>query len=726
MIKDFQPRLYQQSIFATCATRNTLVVLPTGMGKTNIFLMMASHRLTQYPESKILLIGPTRPLIDQYHEVFKKHFELPEKDMCILTGKVQPDKRKELWEKSRIIFSTPQGLENDLITRRISLEPVSLLGVDEAHRAVGDYSYVWIAEQYQKNSMHPRIIGLTASPGSEMESIHEVCRNLFLEEIEARSYNDPDVAPYVKEIEIEWKHVEMGGELVEIKKILDSCLKERMQKIEKWNLLRAGNPSKKELLELQASLHGRIARGEKDFAAWNAISLIAETIKIYHASELLETQGISPLHKYFERLSSEKKKSKASKNLDNDQNFRQAIEKTANLFQKGVEHPKLDALASIIKNEAKPDTKIIIFTQYRDSAVKIASEMNQISGINARIFVGQAKKRDTGMSQKQQKQMLDEFREGAFNVLCATSIGEEGLDIPRVDIVIFYEPIPSAIRHIQRRGRTGRQEKGRVIVLVTKNTRDEAFRWVAHRKEKMMYHNIKKLKGKITSEPKQKNNENLDKFMKKALIFADSREQGSQVLKRLSDNAEINLQRLECADYICSSRAGIETKKNGDFVNSIIDGRLLSQARELKSRFERPIMIIEGDEDIYSIRNVSPEAIRGMIATIALSYGIPLIQTRNANETADMILAIARREQETSGNNYTPHKNKPITTKEMQEYIVSSLPMIGPMAAKPLLEKFRTVKNVINANEEDLKRVELIGDKKAKEIRNVLDSEYIT
>ena len=180
MIKNFEPRLYQQTIFATCAEKNTLVVLPTGMGKTNIFLMLASLRLKQYPNSKILFIGPTRPLIDQYKEVFKKHFEIDESKLVVFTGFVKPEKRAELWKDAKIIFSTPQGLENDIISRRINLEEVSLLGFDEAHKAVKNYSYVWIAKQYNKLARFPRIIALTASPGSDVEHISEVCKNLFI------------------------------------------------------------------------------------------------------------------------------------------------------------------------------------------------------------------------------------------------------------------------------------------------------------------------------------------------------------------------------------------------------------------------------------------------------------------------------------------------------------------------------------------------------------------
>src|SRR3989338_5033937 len=178
MIKDFEPRLYQQTIFATAAEKNTLVVLPTGIGKTNVFLMLAAQRLKHYPNSKLLFIGPTRPLIEQYMNVFKEHFEISENDMAIFTGMVSPEKRSELSKKAKIIFSTPQGLENDIISKKINLEDVCLLGVDDAHRAVGNYAYVFVAKQFMKLSSFPRIIALTASPGSDMDKIQEVCKNL--------------------------------------------------------------------------------------------------------------------------------------------------------------------------------------------------------------------------------------------------------------------------------------------------------------------------------------------------------------------------------------------------------------------------------------------------------------------------------------------------------------------------------------------------------------------
>ena len=732
MIKNFKPRLYQETILSTCVEKNTLVVLPTGMGKTQIFLMLAAQRLKQYPKSKILFLGPTRPLIEQYYNVFKKYFGIDEKDMVIFTGFVKPEIRHEQFKSAMIIFSTPQGLENDVIGGKISLKDVSLLGFDEAHRATGDYSYVFIAKQYHKNANYPRIIGLTASPGSDMQTITEVCKNLYVEDIEIRTENDPDVKPYIQDVEIDWIKVELPEDFKQIKSYLEQCFKSKLDEMKKHgyiNSAQISTYSKKDLINLQAGLHAEIAHGNKDFNILKSISLLAEAMKVQHALELVETQGISSLITYMKKLMEQAVtgKVKAVKNLVKDINFRSAFIKTDKLHDNNVEHPKMDELKNIIKEQVEkdPKSKIMLFTQYRDTGKKIVDELEDVC--KAELFVGQTKKGTTGISQKKQIEMLEKFSNNGFNCLVSTSVGEEGLDIPQVDVVIFYEPIPSAIRSIQRRGRTGRLEKGRVVVLIAKSTRDEAYRWSAHYKEKRMHKTLDDLKknmGVVFQKPQP----TLAKFIpgEDIKIFADSREKGSPVIKELVEfGVKIDLQRLETADYILSSRCAVEFKTVTDFVDSIVDGRLLSQIKAMKNNFERPLLIIEGTEDIYSVRKVHANAIRGMLSTIAVSYGVPIIQTKNFRETASLLLITAKREQDESGADFSMHGDrKPTTTREQQEYIVSSFPGVGATLAKPLLKKFKSIKNIVNAKEEKLKEVDLIGQKKAKAIREVLDSEY--
>lgn len=730
-IKNFKPRLYQETILATAVEKNTLVVLPTGMGKTAISMMLAVQRLKNYPQSKILVLAPTKPLVEQHLNTFKKHMEIEEEKLVLFTGMIKPEKRAELWKDAKIIFSTPQGLENDLISGRIGLEEVSLLTVDECHRSVKEYSYVFVAEQYNKKARFPRILALTASPGSELEKIEEVVKTLFIEGIEIRTDDDLDVKPYVQEVDIKFVNVGLPPVFLDIKKYFESGLKERLKKLKDIGILQRkviSYVSKTDVLRLQAEIQGRIARGEKNFVLWQGASITAEIMKLQHGLELLETQGISALHAYLNRLmeDSRKTKTKAIQNIVKDINFRSALIKTEKLYEEKIEHPKLIELQKMIEKEVKDkqDVKIMVFNQYRDNALDIKNKLNAIENVRAEIFVGQLKKGETGLSQKEQKEVLERFRNGLLNVIVATSIGEEGLDIPKVDLVIFYEPIPSAIRQIQRRGRTGRQEKGRVFILIASNTRDEGYRWSAHHKEKRMYRNLEKLKNKL-SYKKQSDLKTYVKEKPGLKIFADIREKGNGAIKELvNNNFEVVLQRLDTGDYILSSRVGVELKKTEDFVNSIIDGRLLPQIKELKRSFERPLLIIEGDTDIYSVRNIHPNAIRGMLAAITVDYGVPILYSRNPQETAAILQIIAKREQEETPRDFAMHSVKPMSLKELQEYIVASLPGVGTTLSKPLLKKFKTIKKIANAKEEQLKKVEKIGDEKARKIREVLDKEY--
>ena len=832
-LKDFIPRLYQETIFATAINHNVLTVLPTGMGKTALAMMRAAYRMHQYPDSKVLILTPTRPLCQQHYDTLIRHLDIDPTQIVFFTGHIKPEKREELWKFARVIISTPQGLTNDIISAKIKLADVSLLVFDECHRATGDYDYVWLAKQYNKTASHPRILGLTASPGSDLEQIGEICKNLYIEEIEVRTEDDPDVKPYIQDVKISWLKVELPEEFLLIRKFLDECFRSKLQEMKKLGYLNAAqiqHASKTELLGVQANLHAQIAQGDRTMELMKSVSLAAEAMKIHHALELIETQGIQQLLAYIERIEAESltSKVKAVQNLVRDINFRSALIKTRALSEKNTEHPKLYMLKRLVKQEIdeKKEVKIIIFTQYRDTAVKIKQILDELElyGITSKIFVGQQKKRETGLSQKEQSAMLDQFRNSEFNVIIMTSVGEEGLDIPQVDLVVFYEPVPSAIRTIQRKGRTGRQDSGRVIVLMTKNTRDEAYRWSAHHKELRMYRTLADLKKKLklnkteqhtltdknemssaaysstnahnthnahsrvydlhstnsmknntlTNYTNDTNNNNQivsllnpqtshteavaadnvpsspndgpaalnateltsasvvstpapDKIQVTELkVYVDFREKANPVVKELLElGMNIKLETLNSGDYLVSSRTAIEFKKTEDFVNSIIDGRLLQQMKDMKEAYEKPLLIVEGEQDIYSVRNIHPNAIRGMFATIAVTYNIPILQTKNFKETASLIYFIAKREQEESTGDFSNHANrKPSTLAEQQEYFVSSLPNVGLNLAKDLLKEFKSVKNVVNASEQELQKVDNLGEKKAAKLKEVFEKEY--
>jgi Fanconi anemia group M protein len=723
MLKHFEPRLYQETIFSTCTTKNSLVVLPTGLGKTALAMMLAKHRLDIYPDSKVLILAPTKPLVQQHLDTFKKHFDLDEDKFALFTGEVSPEKREKLWPSSKIIFSTSQGLENDVISEKIKLEDVSLIVFDEAHRAVGDYSYVFLAKQYLKKARNPRILGLTASPGADLEKINEVCINLNIENIEVRTEQDADVKDYVQDVQIDFVKVDLPPAFSFIKKTIEQLYLSRLNEVKKLGYLNTILIKKTDLLQLQTKLHSMLNSGEKTPEIFKSISLIAEATKIHHALELLETQGIHSLYMYLQKLSEEADRgtSKAVKNIVSDENFRMMSEMTRKLYESNVEHPKMKELKRIVlMNKNK---KMIIFTQYRDTAIKIKKELEDIPSAKSSVFVGQAKKNETGLSQKQQKEVLDKFRNSEFNVLIATSVAEEGLDVPSVDLVVFYEPIPSAIRTIQRRGRTARNDSGKVVMLIANKTRDEAYQWVTHHKEKKMHRILKDLKKKIALNVKDSN---LGKFSKneEIKIICDHREKSNGVIKQLVElGAKIDLKQLDIGDYHVSERCVVELKTVPDFVDSIIDGRLLEQLKYL-SKVDKPVLIIEGVDDIYSQRNIHPNAIRGMLSTIAVSYGIPVLHTKNNKETAELLYMIAKREQDPEKKHFSPHSKKPASDKELQEYIVSSLPNVGTAMAKELLHHFRNVRKIFTASEDELKKVTNVGDKTAKDIQKTLDKDY--
>lgn len=725
----FTPRLYQETILATAAAHNTLVVLPTGMGKTAIAAMLAAQRLAVYPNSKIVFLAPTRPLAQQHLTTFRAFFDGPDEAFALFTGQVGPDKRQTLWEQATFIFSTPQGMENDLISRKLAVDEVSLLVFDEAHRATGDYAYVYIAQHYHERAKHERILALTASPGSDEQTIRTVCTNLYIDQIEVRTTDDPDVKHYVQELDITFVKVELTEEIKRIRDALLRCSNSKLSEAHALGQLPGGPESytKTALLQLQASLHARTAQGERDYDVLKTISLLAEALKVQHALELCESQSLTALHSYLQQLVAQSRtsKTKAVQNLVRDENFKAAQLLTSRAIEIGGEHPKLQRLKELVAKELQGDhdKKIIIFTQFRDTATTIKDLLTGIA--TSKIFVGQAKKGETGLTQKQQKAMIDEFRNGDFPLLIATSVAEEGLDIPAVDAVIFYEPIPSAIRTVQRRGRTGRQEKGKVYMLIAAGTRDEAYRWTAHHKEKRMHRTLLALKQSFCpTQPEPVPQQTLTSYDGEISLTVDYREKGSLVMKALiAQGVRLELAQLPVGDYRVNDDVVVEYKTVKDFVDSIIDGRLLTQLRDLRG-FYKPVLIIEGQDDLYAQRQVRPESIRGMLATIILSYHIPVLRTVSPADTAGVLLALAKRETHKEDRHFSGHAAKPWNLREQQEYLVAALPGIGAKLAKPLLERFGSVKAVLNAPVEELREVELIGEKKAQKIRDVMDAAY--
>ncbi|MCD6493575.1 MAG: DEAD/DEAH box helicase [Archaeoglobaceae archaeon] len=726
--KKIERRSYQISIAATALIKNTLVIIPTGLGKTVIALLVIASRLLN-KEGKALVLAPTKPLVEQHANFFRECLKLDPDKIVALSGEVKPEKRVELWENAKLVVSTPQVIENDLIASRISLKDVIHITFDEAHRAVGNYPYVFIAKEYLKQSKDPLILAITASPGSDVERIKEVVENLAIEEIEIRTEHSRDVKPYVHEKEIEWIKVEMPKELEELKEAFEKVLEVRYKKLERMGFS-VRNLSKKELLALQETLQVEAVETNQN-ELFEALSILAEIMKVMHGIELIETQGLDALKQYLKKLIAEGKSrggSKAAKSLINDPLFKEAVVKA---IKCKVEHPKIKKLKEVVVDQLKrnKDSRIIVFTNFRDTADVLARKLNKL--IPTSKFVGQASRfDDKGMRQKEQVEVLEKFRKGEIKILVATSVGEEGLDIPSTDLVVFYEAVPSEIRAIQRKGRTGRSREGRIVVLITKGTRDEGYYWASIRKERMMYDKLYELKEKLRSVTKNKTQSSLRSFvedlkMQKLTIFVDSREAKSGIVKHLYElGVDVKIKNLEVADYVVSDRVAIERKTVEDFVESLISKeRLFDQLLRLKNSYQKPLLIIEG-ESLYK-KNVHPNAIRGAIAAIAVDLGIPIIYTPNSKETAEFIVAIAKREQEIKDRQVSLHAGKTKRSlKEQQEYVVSAISDIGPVIAKNLLDKFKTIEKIATASEEELRKTPKVGKKTAEKIRKLMTTPY--
>ncbi len=733
-----EQRLYQLDLAGKALSASTLVVLPTGLGKTIVALLIIASRLEK-AGGKVLILSPTKPLVEQHASFLRNVLKLPEEEILTFTGSISPAKRSDLWDRGTVIVSTPQVIENDILTKRISLEDVTHITFDEAHRATGNYAYTYIAEKYFETAKNPLCLGITASPGSSDEKIAEVCEGLHIESVAVKTESDIDVAPYIHKKEIEWRRIELPSEMKEIKDLLQKVLEDRYKR-----LTECGYPinnrkyvSKKDLLGLQQRLQGEL-RGNPESSVYSAISLLAEILKVNHAVEITETQGLDSLRMYMERLENEaysKSGSKASKRLAEDLYMKQASHR---LKDCDCEHPKIEYVKDIVLQQVKgnPESRAIVFANYRDTAEMITNTLADIEHIRPVRFVGQASKyKDKGLTQKQQVEIIEKFKAGDHNVLVATSVAEEGLDIPSTDLVLFYEPIPSEIRSIQRKGRTGRKHDGRVVVLVTKGTRDEGYYWSSQSREKKMESKMRELQKRM---PARMNNEYpsetcndreqvtlLEYDGEKIQVIIDQREVRSTVARELEKaGVDITLNTLEVGDYVLSDRIAVERKSSEDFVSSLIEHKLFEQISNLTNTYEKPVLILEG-ESLFNCRGISPNAIHGALSSIALDFGVAVFYTRDAEDTAVLIKQIAKREQVDEKREVCMHGRKSSKMlPQQQEYVVSAISDIGPNAARNLLMHFGSVENVMKADHEELLKVNNIGPKTAAKIREVIGSEY--
>jgi len=490
-----EKRSYQTTLADAALSAHTLVCLPTGLGKTTVSCLVTASRLAEVGGTSLML-APTKPLVQQHAEFYRNALEVPDDEIVVFTGDVRPDDRADLWESARIVMATPQVIENDLVGNRISLADVTHLTFDECHRATGDYAYNYIADRYHADATDPLVTGMSASPGGDKEEILRVCENLGLTEVEVMTEADADVADHTYRTEVDWKHVDLPDDVLAIRDALNEVISDRLQKLREIDVVTSTDPnmSQGELNKARAKLQ-RLMRNDES-AGYEGMSVHAEVMKLRRATELVETQSVESLRRYFERQREQARSSgasKASQRFVSEPRVKKAM-RLAEEFD-GL-HPKFRKTRILLAETfgLEGGSRAIVFTESRDTAETLTEFLSE--SFDTRRFVGQGDKEGSdGMTQTEQKETLDAFRAGEFEVLVSTSVAEEGLDVPDVDLVLFYEPVPKGVRSIQRKGRTGRASEGKVVVLIANDTRDEAFFWMSRNEEKRMEEELRKLKG---------------------------------------------------------------------------------------------------------------------------------------------------------------------------------------------------------------------------------------
>ena len=452
-------RDYQVSLARQAASENCIVVLPTGLGKTAVALQVICEYM-QKGGGGALLLAPTRVLANQHHKFLAENVLLD--DIVLITGEDPIGRRRKLWPSS-IVCATPEIARNDMERGISDPAQFALVVFDEAHRAVGDYAYCGIARRLPPSA---RMMGMTATLPSEREKATEILVALRAASVAQRTEESEDVRPYVRDTATQWIRVQLPGELKAIQALLKLALEERYSELKGNGVGVPGQMSLSGLLKLRP-----FVLAKKKAAARPLFT----AIRVHYALNILEAHGVTPFLKFCERA--RKKGGAGARHLfEEDPNFTRALQLARSARERGVEHPKIPRLRGLLEGLRG---KALVFSSYRDSVDTIHRHLAE-SGIRAGILIG--KSGESGLKQRKQIEAVQKFRDGEYSVLIATRVGEEGLDISEVNLVVFYDNVPSSIRFVQRRGRTGRHDAGRLAVLIAEDTIDEAYYWIGRRK----------------------------------------------------------------------------------------------------------------------------------------------------------------------------------------------------------------------------------------------------
>ncbi|MEM3073798.1 MAG: helicase-related protein [Nitrososphaerales archaeon] len=700
-----EKRDYQLDLFRLCLEEDLLIVLPTGLGKTAVARLLIAEMRYRYPDKKCVLLTPTRVLASQHEAFLSRMLDISSEDISVVTGEMKLNDRVLAWSK-RVVCATPQIMAADLERGLIDPKQFSLIIFDEAHRSVGAYAYTLVSMKMGENPNVKRL-GMTASLPAEKEKVEEILRNLKLNRVEAKREDSAQIARYVQKTSIEWIEVQLNPLLNRIRSELLEAIKDYVSRLAALGLGEIGvQPKMKHLIELRA---------KPEYSANPAArSALFSLIRLTMMLGLIETQTVASFTQFMERLLS-RGKGIGLKELLQNEHLRTAYEIAKGTLELGVEHPKLEELTKVLKT-LPPGEKAIVFTSYRASVQEIYKKLVS-ERLRARILVG--KRGSGGLTQKEQVAVLEEMRRGEFDILISTQVGEEGLDIAECRLVVFYDNVPSAIRFVQRRGRTGRRAPGRVVAFLVKGTRDEAYYWLAKKRLREAKQVIEELKVK-------KETQILDTYLKPTkgpIIYVDTRESRSLVdcLERMG--AEVHIEQLDIGDFVLSEDIVVERKTVEDYIRSLMDNRLFSQLVAMKNKYPKPLLIVQGSRK--KVASIGLPAFYSSLASALTDFYIPIYTSEDDEETAVIIYYIAKREQEEGRKAVRVREGrKPLTTPEIQKYVVAGVPGIDAILADRLLKHFKNVKGVFSASLDELKTVEGIGDKTASKIREVAEFNY--
>jgi Fanconi anemia group M protein len=492
-----EDREYQRRMVGRALEANTLVVLPTALGKTVIAELVAAELLDRYPGCRVLMMAPTKPLALQHRESVLRHLRLERHEVAAVTG--ETGGRQMVWRdpRVRIFTATPQAVLNDYRRGLVGLEEFALLVFDECHRSRSRYAYTRLAEEYVRRCPYPLILALTASPGSEEEKVVEVVRNLWIEQIVWMSEEEEEVSRYIPGVKVSWVRVALPKEYEAIRQEIRRMIESVLERLRIGGLLRVPREAvnRKVLVGLMNRLRAEIEAGVKG-PNMHYMALISAALSLYHAEELIESQHVHSLRRYLEEIG--RSELRSHRMIAGMPEYRRLV---MMVNECRADHTKVAALASALTAHfaEKGDDRVLVFANIRATAEVLVERLRE-RGYRAALFIGKAEgKQGPRMTQEEQARTLKAFREGAYNVLVATSIGEEGLDIPECGLVVFYEPAVSGIRYIQRRGRTGRRLPGKAVILVAEETVDEYYFREGYRRARKMEKILRQASNKTVS-----------------------------------------------------------------------------------------------------------------------------------------------------------------------------------------------------------------------------------